>query len=121
MPTVTGISLLLMRLSNTVGAFHCMPSWFTYTQAGLSGRYCEGIYIQYSRHVPGKILDSAKVNFNTSPFGTPACSSLAGSTGYFSAGACANKMNGETKSSNENIFFIVMVLQFNQYNSVAYL
>ncbi len=42
-PMVTGISPLAIRLSKTVGAFHCTPSWLTYTHAGLSALYCAGI------------------------------------------------------------------------------
>jgi hypothetical protein len=83
-----------------------MPSWFTYTQARLSGLYCAGTYTQYSRQVPGNILEPSNVNFNTSPFGTPACSMLAESTGYFSAGACAYKKTGGKKLRKSNIFFI---------------
>src|SRR5882724_8571966 len=75
-----------MRLLRTVGAFHWMPSWLTYTQAGVSGSYCSGTYTLHSRQVPGNILELEKVNFSISPFGTPGCSTEAESTGYFSAG-----------------------------------
>ena len=53
-PMVTGISLLVRSARRRpAGALNCMPSWPTYTQAGLAGSYC-------LRHVDPVIADGAR-------------------------------------------------------------
>src|SRR6186713_1118624 len=96
-----------------------MPSWFTYTQAGLSALYCAGTYTQYSLQVPGNILDCSKVNFNTSPLGTPVCSTLAESTGYFSAGGWANKtIKANKQKKRKKCFMDVIAFCFGRKLSI---
>src|SRR5262245_15108184 len=74
---VTGIAFSAISLSNTSGALNWMPSWLTYTHAGVVPSYCFGTYTQKSRVVPGKTLLLAKVCLVTSPFGTASCDCVA--------------------------------------------
>jgi hypothetical protein len=53
--------------------------------------------------VPGKIFESEKVNFSTSPFGTPGCSTLAESTEYRIAGDAAMGRAGACAGTWANI------------------
>ncbi len=51
-------------------------------QGGIEREHISNIPAMF----PGNILEFSKVNFNTSPLGTPACSIEAESTLYFSPG-----------------------------------
>src|SRR4051812_34376163 len=59
-PTVTGMWVLWIRLSNTTGTrdwpfslTYPPPSWNTIRHGGDAGSYCAGTYTQQSRSVPG--------------------------------------------------------------------
>jgi len=66
-----------------------------------------GIYTDTSLDVPGNIFDWSKVNLMISPFGTPGCSTLAESTGYFSLVGCAGACTYASMHMKAIIFFML--------------
>ena len=83
------------------GAFHCTPSWFTYTHAGLAPSYCFGTYTVTSRVVPGKIFDPENSNLINSPRGTPGRTTESGCGGNSSRAAGATAAPSRNNSGPE--------------------
>src|SRR5262249_37200794 len=91
--------------SNTARALNWMPSWFTYTHAGVLPSYCFGTYTQQVRDVPGNTLLLSKVNWRMSPLGTSAFfgssflgSSARAASGTTSASRAADRHMGRNPS-----------------------